>query len=132
MSTICPYICEEKNEQGYCKHTACVNNSLYKYASSSSSSTSNNAPPISKNTLCLGEHCERANTCKRYIGNATPGSIATVENFYTFGSGSMRDGEFIVNSWCGPLGKWKMYESVLPIGYIQMERTKSSNSGESI
>lgn len=63
-------------------------------------------------TLCVGEGCEMATLCKRFVGNTKSNTVSQTLNYYTTGSGSVSTGNVSITTDCGPMGNWKMFEAV--------------------
>lgn len=65
---------------------------------------------------CCSEQCERKMDCALYYANTSNQAIVCVENFYTYGSGSITTDISEVLWWCGPRGDWGMF---VPVNTIQ-------------
>lgn len=61
-------------------------------------------------TLCCSDKCEKRFECARAdINNA---GMHYVENYYSFGTGTMTENGCEIEHWCGELGNYKMFESI--------------------
>lgn len=62
-------------------------------------------------TLCCSDACDKRIECGRHMMN----NMGThyVENFYSFGSARYTDGSCEIEYWCGELGDYKMFETIV-------------------
>lgn len=61
-------------------------------------------------TLCCSDVCEKRTECARHIMNNE--GTYYVENFYTFGSGTMTTNGCTTYYWCGKLGNWGLFKPI--------------------
>ena len=67
-------------------------------------------------TCCCSETCERRNECARHsVNNA---GVHYIEDFSSFGSGSLSNNGCEIEYWCGKLGDYKMFESIKKSCYL--------------
>jgi len=107
---LCPYICNNKNEFGYCCSTACIN-PLYQYSYLKTVNSLDSSASVDNDLelLCSGEGCERASVCMRFFANRADLSVAQIINYYTYGSGEASEKGVFGKSWCGPSGSWAYF-----------------------
>ena len=85
-------------------------------------------------TLCCSDKCEKRFECARADINNE--GMHCVENFYSFGTGTMTENGCEIEHWCGELGNYKMFENknkiVDDIVYMKQDRLDVYyNSGKS-
>lgn len=61
-------------------------------------------------TLCCSDICEKQNECARHCINNY--GTCYVENYYSFGSGTMSENGCEIEHWCGEQGHWRMFEPI--------------------
>lgn len=61
-------------------------------------------------SMCIGSHCDRKDTCRRYYAYAT--EDVQLQDFSTEGHGQCSNGIVTHNFYCGNLGNFAMYEEV--------------------
>ena len=63
-------------------------------------------------TLCCSDKCKKRFECaKADINNK---GMHCVEDYYSFGSGTMTENGCEIEHWCGEMGNYKMFEPIEP------------------
>lgn len=60
-------------------------------------------------TYCMGQNCDRKETCERYIKTTSPSVIEQIVDFSTSGSGQCNRDGILISPYCGLNSKYDYY-----------------------